>query len=173
MALYGEQRDISLIRHINRELLRNIISQQVIYYKCDILQTKVNIYGETTGDRVYREPMQLYALIERPENTAPIEEGMVNFAWPRVIRFLRDDLVDIELVPEIGDIVMWSEGYWEIDNVRNNQLFVGKDPDYPYQDSTGENTMEPELQKFGYAVSIICEAHYVPSDRINIRKNRL
>ena len=172
MALYVESRDISLVRHINRELLRNIISQQVIYYKCNIEETTVNIYGETTGDRVYQEPIVLYALIERPESSAPVEDGMGGFAWPRVFRFLRDDLVDIDLVPEIGDIVMWSEGYWEIDNVRDNQLFVGKDPDYPYSDDEGANLLEPELHRFGYAVSVICDAHYVPVDRINVSKAR-
>ena len=46
MALYGEARDISLFRHINRELMGNIISQQCIYYKYDIEDTKVNIYGK-------------------------------------------------------------------------------------------------------------------------------
>ena len=46
MALYGEARDISLFRHFNRELMGNIISQQCVYYKYDIEETKVNIYGE-------------------------------------------------------------------------------------------------------------------------------
>ena len=33
MALYGGQRDISLFRHVNRELIGDIISQEVVYYK--------------------------------------------------------------------------------------------------------------------------------------------
>ena len=33
MALYGANRDISLFRHLNRELLNNIIEQKVGYYK--------------------------------------------------------------------------------------------------------------------------------------------
>ena len=33
MALYGSQRDVSLIRHINRELIADIISQECAYYK--------------------------------------------------------------------------------------------------------------------------------------------
>ena len=39
MALYGEARDISLFRHINRELIHNIISQQCVLYKYDIEET--------------------------------------------------------------------------------------------------------------------------------------
>ena len=33
MALYGGQRDISLFRHVNRELISDIISQECVYYK--------------------------------------------------------------------------------------------------------------------------------------------
>ena len=40
MALYGGQRDISLFRHVNRELIGNIISQQCAYYKFKIDETK-------------------------------------------------------------------------------------------------------------------------------------
>ena len=46
MALYGGQRDISLFRHVNRELIGNVISQQCAYYKYKLEETKTNLYGE-------------------------------------------------------------------------------------------------------------------------------
>ena len=33
MAMFGRQRDVSLLRHINRELIHDIITQQIGYYK--------------------------------------------------------------------------------------------------------------------------------------------
>ena len=33
MALFGGKRDISLFRHLNRELMGNVISQECAYYK--------------------------------------------------------------------------------------------------------------------------------------------
>lgn len=173
MALYGGSRDISLFRHINRELMQNIISQQVVFYKCNITETTVNIYGEAATGRVFEEPLLLYALIERQDQTAPIEDNLVEFGWPITFKFYRDDLIDANLVPEIGDFVMWSEGYWEIDNTNYNQLFAGKNPDYPYVDSTGTNPLETDLSEFGQNVSVICSAHYVPADRVGIIKQRL
>jgi hypothetical protein len=173
MSLYGEARDISMFRHVNRELMRNIISQQVVFYKCNITETKVNMYGETSGGRLYDEPLLIYSLIERGDQTAPIQDDLVGFSWPVTFRFLRDDLVEANTVPEIGDVVMWQDAYWEIDNENISQLFVGKDPDYPYNDSTGTNILETDLDRFGYNVSVICTAHYVPADRIGIDKQRL
>ena len=46
MALFGSTRDVSALRFINRELMGNIITQQVAYYKFNLGQTRVNMYGE-------------------------------------------------------------------------------------------------------------------------------
>ena len=83
-------------------------------------------------------------------------------------KFLRDDLVDANTHPDIGDIILWNEGYFEIDNTIENQLFVGKDPDYP----NVPNPLNPGLSDFGYNVTISCVAHYVPADRVQITKER-
>lgn len=173
MALFGQERDISMFRYINRELMQNIISEQVVYYKCDVANTVVNMYGEASTGRIFQKPLILFALIERSDQTSPIIDENIGFAWPITFKFLRDDLVDANLVPDVGDFIMWSEGYWEIDNTNANQYFVGKNPDYPYTDSDGNNPYETDLAEFGYNVSIICTAHYVPADRVNIVKQRL
>lgn len=153
--------------------MQNIISQQIVFYKCNVVETKANIYGEATQGRVFDEPLLLYTLVERADQSSPIQEELVGFAWPITFRFLRDDLEEAKVVPEVGDFVMWNEGYWEIDNTNYNQLFVGKNPDYPYVDSTGTNPLEPGLSNYGYNVSVICNAHYVPADRVGIIKQRL
>jgi hypothetical protein len=127
------------------------------------------MYGESTGAKYYREPVLLNMLVERGDATSPVDDFGVNYERPMVFRFLRDDLVDANLVPQVGDIIMWYEGYWEIDNTNDNQLFVGKDPDYPY----AENPLNPGLENFGTNLSIICFAHYVPADKVQITRERL
>ena len=173
MALYGGSRDISLFRHINRELMHDIISQQIVYHKYNLEETKVNIYGETTSGRIFQEPVLLYTLIERSDQSSPILDGVVNFNQPITFRFLRDDLVDANVVTEEGDIIQWQNAYWEIDNIISNQYFVGKNPDYPNTDSTGTNPLESDLADFGTSLSLICNAHYVPADRIGLDKQRI
>lgn len=173
MALYGEARDISLFRHINRELMGNIVSQECVFYKYKIGETKVNMYGEASEGRYFQDPVILFALIQRTDQTSPIQDENVGFSWSIEFRFLRDDLVDANLVPEVGDIIMFQNAYWEVDNTNLNQLFVGKDPDYPFYDDNGNNPLNPGLEYFGWNTSVICETHYVPSDRVNIQLSRL
>jgi hypothetical protein len=173
MALFGGSRDVSLFRKLNRELMGNIMSQEIVFYKCDVIETKTNMYGEASSGRVFGQPILLNSVIDVGDQTAPIQDDLVGFNWPVTFKFLRDDLVDANLVPEIGDYIMWQNAYWEIDNENIVQFFTGKDPDYPYYDENGNNPLNPGLQNFGYNVSVICLAHYVPADRVGIDKQRL
>lgn len=170
MAIFGSARDISMFRKINRELLGDIISQQCAIYKYVLDKTKINMYGEASGGKWFNEPVLLNALITVESNTSPTSELGVDFDWAIKVAFLRDDLTDANIQPEVGDIVLFQESYFEIDNTVHTQYFVGKDPDYPYGPN---NPLNPGLENFGYNVSLVCDAHYVPADRINIIKQRL
>ena len=173
MALYGQMRDISMFRFVNRELMQKIISQQVVFYKYNNTTTKVNMYGEASEGRNFADPVILFSLIETSQFAFPVSDFGPDFKWDIEYRFLRDDLVDANVYPEVGDIIMFQNGYWEIDNVSTAQFFVGKDPEYPYLDGAGNNPYEEDLGEFGYSVSVICKAHYAPSDKINIELSRL
>jgi len=169
MALYGQARDISMFRYVNRGLLGDIITQQCALYKYVLDKTKVNMYGESSGGKFFDGPILLNALITVNDNKTPIDDFGANFDWSIDVAFLRDDLVDANAHPEVGDIILYQESYFEIDNTNEIQYFAGKNPDFPYN----QNPLNPGLENFGYNVSIICECHYVPSDRVNIQLSRL
>jgi len=169
MALFGRSRDISMFRHLNRELLGDIITQQCALYKFVLDKTIVNMYGEASGGKYYDGPVLLNSLITIEPKTDSTSELGVDFNWSIKVAFLRDDLVDANVVPQIGDIILYQESYFEVDNTYDTQYFVGKDPDFPYN----TNPLNPGLEQFGYNVSVICETHYTPADRINLSKQRL
>lgn len=194
MALYGGSRDISMFRRVNRELMGNIISQEIIYYKYKIGETKTNMYGEAAEGRNFADPVMLFALVEIGDTTSPVSDLGVDFNWPLTVRLLRDDLISklnpanqgsfgtfqtpfiqygAEIHPEVGDIIGFQNGYWEVDNTNQTQFFVGKDPQYPYYDADGNNPLNPGLEDFGYNVDVELTCHYVPSDRANIILSRM
>ena len=169
MALYGQMRDISMFRFINRELMHKIISQQVVFYKCNTIETKTNMYGEASEGKYFDGPVLFNALITVGDNSSPTSDLGVDFDWPITFAFLRDDLVDAGIHPDVGDIILYQESYWEVDNTNVVQFWLGKDPDFGYE----PNPLNPGLSNFGYNVSVTCETHYVPTDRVNITKTRL
>ena len=196
MALYGGARDVSMFRRVNRELMGNIISQEIIYYKYKVGETKTNMYGEAFEGRNFADPVMLFALVEIGGTESPVSDLGVDFSWPLTVRLLRDDLLSklnpanlgqgfgtfqqnpsvtygAELHPEVGDIIGFQNGYWEVDNTNQTQFFVGKDPQYPYYDADGNNPLNPGLEDFGYNVDVELICHYVPSDRVNIILSRM
>lgn len=168
MALFGSSRDISMFRKINRELLGDIITQQCAVYKFRLEETNINIYGEAAEEKYYEGPTLVNCLIERPDPTYTETEMGPDYTRQVNFRFLRDDLVDASLLLEVGDIFLYEELYFEVHSVMDNQLFVGKDPDYPNE----TNPLNPGLANFGTNVSIICSTHQIPADRVGITKER-
>ena len=63
MAMYARQRDVSLVNHLNRELMGNIITQQCAIYQYKLEETKVNIYGESSAEKFYNGPFLFNVLI--------------------------------------------------------------------------------------------------------------
>ena len=90
-ALFGRQRDVSLFRGLNRELLGDIITQQCAYYKFVIDKTITNIYGEAAEGKYFNGPFLLNALIKRGEQSNPTSEIGVGFTWNIDFSFLLDD----------------------------------------------------------------------------------
>ena len=167
--MFTRMRDVSLMRKFNRELMGNIITQQAAFYQFKMEETKVNIYGEAAGEKYYNGPFLFNCLINRENQNYNMGDDGVEYLQGIEFYFFRDDLVDANVVPTIGDIVLYQESYFEIDVATDTQYFVGKDPDYPYE----PNPLNPGLEQFGYNVSFVCNAHYVPADRVGIVKQRL
>ena len=178
MALYGANRDISLFRHLNRELLNNIIEQKVGYYKLSLDKTPQNMYGESSK-KYYNDPVLINCLIERGDTDPLTNEFGMDIVRNMKFRFLRDDLAGIDLstdqpadglgfnyniVPEVGDVLLWNNDYYEVNNVNENQLVVGKDPLYSYASQT---------DNFGSSWSIILEAFYIRPEKLGITQQRL
>ena len=168
MALFGSSRDMSLFRKVNRELLGNIISQQVAFYKVNLEKTTSNLYGEAASKRFFSEPTLLNCLITRTDPNFELTELGRDFNRTNTFAFLRDDLVDANVFPELGDVIYYYGGYYELEQAFDNQLVAGKDPDYNY----ATNPLNTGLEEFGYSVSISCVGHYVAADKLGITNER-
>ena len=160
--IFGSQRDFNLITGINRELLSDVIEQEILYYKFSLEQTSANIYGEST-QKVFWEPVKLNCLIERGDQQTLSDDFGPDSIRDTNFRFLKQDLFDVQTFPQVGDIIVWDEDYYEVDNLTENQLFLGKDPDYALT-SYGTN--------FGGSLSIICMCHLTRAEKVGVIKQR-
>ena len=131
---FYSQKDIDTFDKFNKELVGDlytgqdgIIYQPVVIYKISAYDTEVNMYGETTDE--FGPDLQQTALFS----------------------FVRQSLVDISYVVEIGDVIDWNSGYWEISSISENQL-VGGQTDFNH--------------------SVVCNTFLVRISNLNIERVR-
>lgn len=156
--IFGSKGDFNLFVGVNRELLSNVVEQEILFYKISLEQTQANIYGEAP-EKVYWQAVKLNALVERGDQQISTDEFGPDVIRSVKFNLLQQDLTDSDVHPEVGDIVYWMENYYEVDNVNVNQLFVGKDSDYAL------TTYGPN---FGGSVSVILETHLTRVDKTGI-----
>lgn len=160
MALFGKNRDISLFTTLNKELIVDIIDIEVSVFKLALEQNKTNIYEEN-DNKIYYSGVRIPCLINRSGQQYNFSNPTIDFSQPIEFQFLRDILLDFEIVVEVGDLIEYNGEYYEIDNVIDNQYIVGKNPDYA---STGRD--------WGSNFSIIAEGHITRRSKLNIEQIR-
>ena len=158
MALFGNARDINLFHTINDELLKDILQLEVAYYKFALEQTKVNVYGEAPG-KSYYEPMRIACLHDRSDQAWSSDDFGSDINQSIEFKFLKEELRNINLIPEVGDLILFRNNFFEVDSRVENQLILGRDPDYAI--STGTNN-------FGDSFSIIVSAHISRVEKLNL-----
>jgi hypothetical protein len=158
MALFGGSRDINLFHTINSELINDIIQTEVAYYKFALEQTVANVYGEAMGKNYY-EPMKIACLIDRQDQAWSSDDFGSDINQTVGFSFLKDELKTLNLLPEVGDLLLFRNNFYEVDSRVENQLFMGRDPDY---------TLSTELNNFGDSFSILINAHISRVEKLNL-----
>ena len=157
MALFGGHRDASLFRHVNKELINDIIDTEIYYYKVIMDESNTNLYGEGK-DKVYYNPVKMPSLITRNESDEVFDEFGTSYNRTVTFAFLRDTLVDKNIFPEIGDVIEWNDEHHIVDSDLENQFFAGKNPDT----WDGGDTQ-------GYNVSITVSTHVARKSQLKIK----
>ena len=161
--IFGSQRDFALLVGINRELVSNVVEQEVLYYKHSTEQTQVSIYGEAM-EKVFWSAIKLNCLIDRGDQQTNVDDFGPDSARATQFKFVRQDLLDASTFPEVGDIIQWNEDFYEVDNTTENQLFLGKDEHYNLT-NYGPN--------YGGTLSIVCICHLTRADNVGLIRQRI
>ena len=158
MALFGGSRDISLFNSLSKELINDIIQTEVAYYKFALEQTKANVYGEAPGKNYY-EPMKIACLIDRQDQSWSSDNFGSDINQTINFKFLKEELRNINLLPEVGDLLLFRNNFYEVDSRVENQLIFGRDPDY---------AISTETIDFGDSFSITINTHISRVDKLNL-----
>ena len=161
MALFGSGRDASLIRHMNKELVVNFIDTEIEFYKLILDQTRENLYGES-DTKSYYQAVKIPCIVQKDEKTMIADDYGLDSTRTGIFAFNRDFLTDRTIIIEEGDILLWDNEYYEIDKTGGSQYWRGTNPSTDLGFTTGDRG------EFGFAVSIVVEAHVTRRNRLNL-----
>lgn len=143
---YFSRRDVRFMNSLNGELMLNIIEQIIVVYKINSNQTKSTIYGEAMN-KVYYSGVETSCLVESDPQSTSYEGFGPDVKKGTIFRFHQKLCETKDIYPEIGDIVMWENTFFEISNIVENQ-FLGGQPEKNY--------------------SLLCNAHMARKSKLNI-----
>src|SRR6056300_1178162 len=143
---------------INRELIKDVVEQEVLYYKLDLYSTESNIYGEST-EKVWKSALKLNCMITRGDQVINVDEFGPDLSRNMSFAFIKQDLVDTNMFPEVGDVISWHEDYFMVDTVKENQFFLGRDKQY---------NLTNYGNQFGSSVSIVLDTHLTRVEDLGI-----
>ena len=109
------------------------------------------MYGETAQGKIYKPGVQVTSLIAADDQTTTTDEFGPDLQQTALFSFVRQSLKDISYVVEIGDVIDWNSGYWEISSISENQL-IGGQTDFNH--------------------SVVCNAFLVRISSLNIERVR-
>ena len=142
-----------------------MICNEVAYYKVALADTEINIYGESNKKKYYN-PIRISSLIRKEDKVSADDDVGINYTKSVSFAFLRDDLKDNQIVITPGDIIGFDAGFYEVDNIRGNQYWMGRNPD------TLIAYVERDINEFGYSVSIIAETHMTKMSGLHLTEVR-
>lgn len=155
MALFGSINDFNFIKKLNKEVLEDVMEQQVGYYKISLPDSQPNIYGETVN-KIYKDVVLLYCVMRHNEFDTTVDSKTANINRNLEVSFLREHLIEANLYPERGDMIVYNDDYYELVSKNENQYFGGKLPDYNYGGTY--------LDNFGGSLSVNCKFNYISQD---------
>jgi len=128
------QSDVDLITRVTKELVGDkqnnkdgIINQECVIYKPSLQESATNMYGESAGGKkLYKNGVQMNALIEADDFDFNQDDFGVNNNQSAKFSFLRQSFIEASMVLEIGDLIDWNYGYFEVGSVNENQLIGGQ-----------------------------------------------
>lgn len=159
MPLFGSKRDGELMLRYNREMIQNIISIEVEIFKISTNDTATNIYNESDR-KVYYNPIRFYCLIRKDDKTTLDSDIGIDFTKTIQFNFIRKDLLDKGFRIIEGDVIKFDSQYFQVDNVRESQYWVGRNNETLISNQTNN--------EHGMNVSTLVDAHLTKLTSLNL-----
>lgn len=120
------QKELSFMAQINKELIQNVVGQEVIYYRIIVEKTRVNdLYNEAIN-KSYAEPVKINCLVYYENSAESVSIFPADSKFNVDVYFHNIELAEREITPRMGDFVQFGEVLYEIYSTSRPQIAFGQ-----------------------------------------------
>src|SRR5206468_12164104 len=114
-------REIAFINAINKELIQNVIGQEIFYYEISVPQSRANrVYGESVR-KTWKPPVMVNALVRYDSSTVQTTNAGPDTKFEADVYFHTQELQERNVSPKEGDFVEFGQIFYEISSVNQPQ----------------------------------------------------
>ena len=121
MPRFIGSKDYNFFQNISRELVDSVVQTQVFLFKLIAGESKTNLYGESL-DKSYFEGVSIFGMVEYGDESQQYDGFGQDTIQDVTFRFNQDTCIVKDIYPEVGDIILFNKGYYEITTTNQTQL---------------------------------------------------
>ena len=141
-------------------MVKSLLDPMINYPEIKTLDPEDRYYEASQFEiDIFDEPVRIACLINKEDQSWSSDDFGSDINQSINFRFLKHELKVINLVPEVGDILVFKNNFYEVDTRVENQLIFGKDPDYAISGGTID---------FGDSFSILLNTHLSRVEKLNL-----
>lgn len=118
-------KELAFFHAINKELIQSVVEQSVTYYQILAEKTKVDDLYNESEKKVWANPVKVNALILYENSTEQITMLPPDSKFNIDIYFHKQELIERNLNPVMGDFVKYGNALYEILSVSEPQPIAG------------------------------------------------
>lgn len=120
------QKELNLIKSINKELIQKITGEEVIYYAISEEHTVSHRLYKEAINKVWFNPVKINARLEYDNPGVDSTNMTLDSKFTLNVFFLTDELTERNLKPKEGDFIEYGQIIFEITAVTQPQLVFGQ-----------------------------------------------
>lgn len=119
------RKEVAFIHTVNKELIQNVVGQEVFYYGILADKTTTNdLYNESVN-KAYAPPVKCNALVMYENTQSQIGALPPDAKFNLDIYFHQQEIDERNISPKLGDFVLFDSIMFEIYQVTQSQLIYG------------------------------------------------
>ncbi len=124
--LFITNKDVNFFNVIGKELIQDVVGQQITYYAVSSELTKTDdLYGEALKKTVYH-PVEINALVLYNNPSQNIDQFSMDTVYTIEVYFLIDELTERGIEPKVGDFVQFGSQFYEVQQLTKPDLVYGQ-----------------------------------------------